>query len=114
MFGLVPIRSELVWSADVNCTAIERERLGRLQPCSECLVGQFLPCALKKARPGFLRGKGHSCDVENSGGGAKLDPPIGNCNRREMRHRYDVIRAMRWLDPMSVCQIRLPVCAENS
>src|SRR5947199_1106309 len=101
MLGFVPIRSELVWSADVNCTAIERERLGRLQPRSECLVGQFLPRALEKPRPGFLRGKGHFCDVENSGGAAKLDPPIGNCNRLEFRHRRDAIRATPRLAPMS-------------
>src|SRR5690348_5602064 len=60
MLRLVPVRRELIGCADVDRSAIDRKRLRWFEPRAERLVGQLLARALQQARPGFLRGEGHS------------------------------------------------------
>lgn len=59
MLALVPLRSKSIGRTDNQFLAIDRERLGRFEPCLESLLRQILPCTLQQSTPGFLCGERH-------------------------------------------------------
>src|SRR5258705_2657967 len=80
MLRLVPISSKLVGRSDDDGTALQRQRLRRLEPGPKRLFRKLEAGAIKKARPDFGRRERHDGVDNLEGGGAKLFRPCGKSN----------------------------------
>src|SRR5579863_886901 len=58
VFGIVPVRSELIGRTDHQRVAVKAKRLGRLEPGAKRLFRQVVARVIEKPRPGLRRSEG--------------------------------------------------------